>query len=163
MDYGWAKPTALVGVKYDGDRTVYIRPALYKPMNEMKDKHGVSVPLGEFLLIAGFPRGSVTYGWADSSDKEAGSDISLTNDLRTNYKFNLVPTSKPTYKARWEFISSLIVCYVEDADFENEYDNYELEYINDMPTGKPIKRDDHYMNAMEYCLWGMKGYLKIIV
>ena len=39
--------------------------------------------------------------------------------------------------------------------------NYELEYINDTPTGKPVKKDDHYMNAFEYGAWGVKTYLDI--
>lgn len=143
LDFGWAKPTALVGVKYDGDKSFYVRPALYKPMNEMRAEDGTAIPLGEFLTGAGFPQGNVTYGWADSSDKEAGSDLSLIQDLRDNYLLNLVATNKPTYKARWELITKMNVFYVEDVDFENEYDNYELEYINGAPTGKPVKKDDH--------------------
>jgi len=162
LDYGWAKPTALVGVKYDGDRTFYVRPALYKPMNDMKDASGANIPLGEFLIAAGFPIGNVTYGWADSSDKEAGSEISLTNDLRVNYKLNLIPTTKPTYKSRWEFLTNMRVCFVENDEFEFEYDNYELEYINGAPTGKPVKKDDHYINSFEYCTWGIKNLLNII-
>lgn len=161
LDYGWAKPTALVGIKYDGDKSFYVRPALYKPMNEMKGATGLPIPLGEFLIAAGFPPGNVTYGWADSSDKEAGSEISTTNDLRTNYNLNIIPTSKPTYKARWEFFTNMNVFFVEDENFEFEYDNYELEYINDTPTGKPVKKDDHYMNAFEYGGWGVKDYLGI--
>ena len=162
LDYGWAKPTALVGLKYD-DGVLYVRPALYKPMNEMKDAEGRAIPLGEFLIASGFPAGNVTYGWADSSDKEAGSDISLTNDIRTTYKLNLIPTTKPTYKSRWEFFTNIKVCYVYDEDFEFEYDNYELEYINGAPTGKPVKKDDHYMNAFEYGGWGLKTLLNIKV
>ena len=161
LDFGWANPTALVGVKYDGDKSFYVRPALYKPMNSMVSDKGVGIPLGEFITASGFPIGNVTYGWADSSDKEAGSDKSMINDLRTNYKLNIIPTNKPTYKARWEFINNVNIFFVEDDDFENEYDNYELEYINGISTGKPIKKDDHYMNAFEYCMWGIKKYLNI--
>jgi hypothetical protein len=161
LDFGWANPTALVGVKYDGDKSFYIRPALYKPMNSMVGKNGVGIPLGEFLTAAGFPTGNVTYGWADSSDKEAGSDKSMINDLRTNYKLNIVATKKPTYKERWEFITKVNIFYVEDDNFEYEYDNYELEYINGAPTGKPVKKDDHYMNGFEYGIWGIKKYLNI--
>ena len=161
LDFGWANPTALVGVKYDGDKSFYVRPALYKAMNDMVSENGVGIPLGEFLTSAGFPSGNVTIGWADSSDKEAGSDKSMINDLRTNYKLNIVPTNKPTYKARWEFITKVNIFYVEDANFEYEYDNYELEYINGAPTGKPIKKDDHYCNSLEYCIMGIKKYLNI--
>lgn len=162
LDFGWAKPTALVGIKYDGDKSLYVRPALYKPMNDMKGDTGIGIPLGEFLVSAGFPSGNVTFGWADSSDKEAGSDLSLINDIRTNYKLNLVATNKPTYKSRWELITKMNVFYVENVDFEHEYDNYELEYINGSPTGKPVKKDDHYMNAMEYGAWGIKEYLSLV-
>lgn len=156
LDYGWAKPTALVGIKYDGDRTLYVRPALYMPMDKMGE-----TPLGEYLIACGFPVGNVTYGWADSSDKEAGSDISLTNEIIKNYKLNLAPTSKPTYKERWEFLTKMRVCFVDDGNFENEYENYQLEYIGDQPTGKPVKKDDHYMNAFEYGAWGVKEYMDI--
>lgn len=156
LDYGWAKPTALVGIKYDGDRTLYVRPALYKPMNDMGE-----TPLGEYLLAAGFPPGMVTYGWADSADKEAGSDISLTNAIIETYSLNLYPTAKPSYKSRWEFFAKMRVCYVEDDSFEFEYENYQLEYIQDVPTGKPVKKDDHYMNAFEYGGWGVKEVLGI--
>jgi hypothetical protein len=156
LDYGWAKPTALVGIKYDGDRTFYVRPALYKPMNDMGE-----TPLGEYLKAAGYPFGPVTYGWADSSDKEAGSDLSLTNYLREHYGLNLVATNKPTYKERWEFLTKIRVFFVYDSYFEHEYENYALEYINDAPTGKPVKKDDHYMNAFEYGGMGIKEYLDI--
>lgn len=173
LDYGWAKPTAFLSVKYR-DGVFYVRPRLYQPMNSMKDKSGVQIPLGEKLIEKGFPSGNVTYGWADSSDKEAGSDISMTNSIRENYQLNLVPTSKPTYKERWAFFSACKVRYVVDKRNENEYktvyapfefecENYELEYINGEPTGKPIKKNDHYINAFEYCGWGMKGYLNIRV
>lgn len=161
LDYGFVNPTACVEIKYDGDRSFYVRPLLYTSMNSMGD-----TPLGEVLKSCGVPTGNVTFLWADSSDKEAGSDISLTNDIRTNYGINAVPTSKPTYKARFEFITKMRVYYVADtplsSSFEMEYDNYEKEYINGYPTEKPIKKDDHYMNAMEYCMWGIKEYLKIV-
>jgi len=143
LDFGWANPTALVGVKYDGDKTFYVRPALYKGMNDMKSPSGIPIPLGEVLISCGFPVGNVTYCWADSSDREAGSEISLIKTLRNTYKLNVVPTKKPTYKARWEFITKMNVYYVEDADFEHEYENYELEFINGDSTGKPIKKWDH--------------------
>ena len=172
LDFGWANPSALVGIKYDGDKSFYIRPALYKSMNSMINNAGLPVPIGEYLVAAGFPVGNVTYGWADSSDKKAGSDVSTIKDIRSNYKLNLYPISKPSYSERWEFITKVNIFYVREIDhpedktkpyasFEEEYDNYELEYINGAPTGEPIKKDDHYMNAMEYGIWGIKKYLNI--
>lgn len=159
LDFGFANPSACVEVMYDGDVSIYVRQLLYKPMRLM----GAST-LGDNLLHAGVPSGNVTYLWADSSDKEAGSDISQINDLRTFYKINAVPVNKPTYKERFDFISKFHIFYtVESVDFAQEYENYEYEFINGYPTEKPIKKDDHLMNAFEYCMWGMKGYLNIRV
>ena len=81
--------------------------------------------------------------------------------MRSNYNINVVPTNKPTYKARFEFMSKAIFKYVKDDDYEHELDTYEYEYINGIPTEKPVKKDDHYMNATEYCVWGIKQYLDI--
>ena len=157
LDYGFANPTACVEVIYNGDMSFYIRPLLYKPMREM------SAPLGEILKSKGVPTGNVTFIWADSADREPGEEIHLTNDLRANYSLNAVKMSKPSYKARFEFINKVRIYYVADDDFENEYENYEYWYVNDQNTEKPIKKNDHYMNAVEYCIWGIKEYLDIMI
>ena len=156
MDFGFANPSAFVKMKYNGDRSFYIKPCLYKPINEM------SAPLGEMLMAAGCIAGDSTIMWADSADREPGSEVSLINELRANYDINAWPTNKPTYKARFSSMSNALFFYVDDADFENEVENYQYEYINGMPTEKPIKKDDHYMNAVEYCYWGIKERLGIM-
>lgn len=168
IDYGSSSPSSLVKVKFDGDRSFYILPCLYRPMNKMKN------PLGEELIAAGAVVGNKSIGWADSSDSDPGSDMPLTNGLRSNYNLNLYKTNKPTYKARFDFMSNCIFYYVEDAGlddkengydekgkFEYELDRYQWEYINDTPTGKPVKKDDHYMNGTEYVVWGIKEYYNI--
>lgn len=166
LDYGSARPSALVKMKFDGDKTFYILPCLYKPINQMER------PLGEELIASGAITGDDTYLWADSADKEQGSNISMTNDLRTLYEINAVPTSKPTYKARFESMSNARFCFVTDlpanasgislsSQFEFELDNYQWEYINDKSTEKPIKKNDHFMNATEYVFWGIKEYLDL--
>ncbi|WP_312394780.1 phage terminase large subunit [Chryseobacterium sp.] len=165
IDYGSSSPSALVKVKFDGDRSFYILPCMYRPMNKMNG------PLGEELIGAGAIVGNSSMGWADSADNDKGSDTPLTNDLRSNYNLNVWKTKKPTYKARFEFMSNAIFYYVEDwgvddkengfdekGKFEYELDRYQWEYINGEPTGKPVKKDDHYMNALEYVAWGVKDY-----
>lgn len=153
LDYGSENPTGFVKMKYDGDRTFYIKKCLYLPMNRM------SAPLGETLIAAGAITGNDTIMWADSMDREPGSNISMTNDLRTNYDINAYSVSKPTYKARFEAMSNAIFYYVQDDEYEYELDNYQWEYINGMSTEKPIKKNDHLMNATEYVFWGVKEYL----
>lgn len=168
IDYGSSNPSAMVKIKYDGDRSFYILPCLYRPMNKMRN------PLGEELIAAGAVPGNNAMGWADSSDTDPGSDQPLTNALRSNYNLNIWKTHKPTYAARFEFMSNALFYYVEDAGiddkengfdekgkFEYELDRYQWEYINGAPTGKPLKKDDHYMNALEYGVWGIKEYYDI--
>lgn len=157
LDFGWSNPSALVGMKYDGEHTFYVRPAMYVPMNDMGE-----TPLSEYLIAAGFPIGEVTYGWADSSDQKAGSDLSIVNDIRSKYGLNVVKLlPKPGYQERWEFLTKMKVRYVSNHEFEFEYENYQERYINDTPLGEPIKKHDHYMNAFEYCGIGMKRFLDI--
>ena len=156
LDYGFANPTACVEIMYDGDVSFFVKPLLYKPMNQMES------PLGEMLCAVGVPVGNTTYVFADSADREPGGEISLTNDLRVNYNINAIPTNKPTYKARFEFISKCKIFYVTNRQFEAEYDAYEYEYINGFPTERPIKRNDHYMNAFEYAIWGIKEYYQLM-
>ena len=45
LDFGISSPTAVVEVKYDGDKTFYIREILYKPMSLM------GMPLHEYLTL----------------------------------------------------------------------------------------------------------------
>lgn len=153
LDFGFANPSACVEVLFDGN-AFYIRQKLYKPMRLL------TVPLGQVLIDLGIPTGNVTYVWADSADREAGSDVSQINDLRTYYNINAVPTRKPTYKERFEFINKSRVYYCESSvDFESEYDGYEYEYINGIPTERPIKKNDHLMDATSYCIMGIKQHL----
>lgn len=155
LDYGFANPSACVEIKYDGDRTFYVKPLLYKPINSLP------IPLGEALISVGVPSGNVMYGWADSSDLDVANDISMTEDLRRLYALNFYPTNKPSYKARFDFITRARIIYVYDEEFEFEYNNYEFQIINGFNTEKPIKKNDHYMNALEYGMWGIKGVLGI--
>ncbi|WP_336716285.1 phage terminase large subunit [Chryseobacterium mucoviscidosis] len=170
IDYGSVNPSAFVKIKYDGDRTFYILPCLYKPINKMLR------PLGEELIAAGCITGSSTVGWADSADNDPGSDLPMTQTLRRNYSINVGKVTKPSYKSRFEFMGNALFYFVSDLPeksefgdgekslsqlYEYELDNYQWEYINGAPTGKPVKKHDHFMNATEYCVWGIKMLLDI--
>lgn len=48
LDFGVSSPTAVVEVKYDGDRTFYVKEVMYKPMSLL------GMPLHEYLQL---PRG----------------------------------------------------------------------------------------------------------
>ena len=158
LDFGFSNPTALVEVMYDGDRTLYIKELLYKPEKLFDDT------LGNELINAGVPTGSVTYVVCDSQDTQAGSDISKVNDLRTGYSINAVKVSKPSYSDRFSFMKNLIICYTESSkNIEKEYDSYEYKKVNGMQIEEPDKINDHLMNAIEYIAWFLRTYYNIVI
>ena len=53
------------------------------------------------------------------------------------------------------------IFYVYDKDFEYEYDNYEWEIIKGVNLDRPIKLDDHYMDALRYVLTWVCKYLGV--
>lgn len=156
LDYGFVNPAACVEIMYDGDRTFYLKEILYKPISKM-DK-----PLGDELILAGVPIGDVTYIFADSSDRDTSNNTNLTNDLRAYHSLNVIPVNKPGHKERFEFMKKCIIVYTTSSKNINyEYGEYQWEYINGYPTEKPLKIDDHIMNAIEYGMWMIKEVHKI--
>lgn len=151
LDFGYGNPSACVEVLYDGDRAFYLREKLYKPLKDSKE------PLGELLVNAGVPTGNVTYIFCDPQDNLVGVSTNMINDLRTYHRLNAVKAVKPNYSDRINFINNVVIFYTaESRNIESEYDSYEYEFIKDVNTEKPIKKDDHIINAIEYVLYNLK-------
>ena len=151
LDFGFANPSACVEVIYDGDMTFYVQEIMYKPIRKMKNS------LGETLISHGVRQGNTTMIFADSADRDPSTNRSMINDLRAYHSLNALPVRKPGYKERFEFMSKCIIKYTrESRNLEKEYENYEWEYINGVATERPVKVDDHLMNALEYCMWEIK-------
>lgn len=156
LDFGFANPSACVEVMYDGDRTVYVKQKLYKPLSQSQTS------LGNLLIEAGVPTGNNTYIICDPQDNLVGVSRSMVNDLRTLHDLNVYKGVKPTYQDRFEFIGKLVIKYTESSrDLESEYESYEYEFINNQPTERPIKTDDHLMNSLEYVCWFIKKHFRI--
>lgn len=153
LDFGFSNPSACVEVMFDGDRTLYVRQLMYKPIKELGE-----VKFGDYLIQCGVPIGNITYVFSDTQDKLQGVSEHMVNDLRTWHGINAVKSQKPSYTDRFHLLNNvLIVKYTDDSkDFEKEYEGYEYEFINGISTEKPIKVDDHLMNAFEYAAWGIK-------
>ena len=156
LDFGFANPSACVEVMYDGDRTVYVKQKLYKPLSQTQKS------LGSLLIEAGVPTGNPTYIICDPQDNLVGVSRSMVNDLRTMHDLNAYKGVKPSYQDRFEFISKLVVKYTESSkDFEAEYENYEYEFINGQPTERPVKVDDHLLDSFSYICWFLKKHFRI--
>lgn len=139
LDFGFRNPSACVEVLYDGDSSFYIRSLIYKPILSMVSG------LGDEMVKTGVPVGDVTYIFADSQDRDISNNVRMINELRLTHRLNVIPVNKPGYKERFDFINKMKIYYVMDEgdEIKNEYDKYQWEFINGVPTEKPIKKDDH--------------------
>ena len=156
LDFGFANPSACVEVMYDGDRTIYVRQVLYKPLSQ------ATTSLGNLLIEAGVPTGNTTYIMCDPQDNLVGVSRTMVNDLRTLHDLNVYKAVKPSYQDRFEFISKLVIKYTDDSkDFESEYEGYEYEYINNVATERPIKVDDHLLDCLAYVSWFIKIHYRL--
>ena len=157
LDFGFRNPSACVEVLYDGDSSFYIRSLIYKPILSMVSG------LGDEMVKNRVPVGDVTYIFADSQDRDISNNVRMINELRLTHRLNVIPVNKPGYKERFDFINKMKIYYVMDEgdEIKNEYDKYQWEFINGVPTEKPIKKDDHAMNSIEYGIWGCKEYFGI--
>ena len=151
LDFGFAAPSACVEIMYDGDRAFYVRQKLYQPINTMKGS------LGDNLIAAGVPTGNKTFIICDPQDNLIGVSSNMVADLRQFHDLNAFKGVKPGYIDRFDFMNKVLILYTEDStDLENEYDEYEYEVINGMRTEKPVKKNDHIINALEYVVWFAK-------
>jgi PBSX family phage terminase large subunit len=147
LDFGSRNPTALVEVKYDGERTFFVKQRLYKPLDEM------GVQLHEVLTgIIKDKRIPIVCDYADPN---------AISDLRVN-GFNAIPCTPKNVNNRINFIQSMQVQVANDSeDIWNEYESYEWEVVSGVNLDRPIKKDDHLMDAFGYICEYLKIYLHI--
>lgn len=152
LDFGTSVPTALVEVKYNGDGAFYIKPRLYKPLQDISDN------IGSFLdfncpdikrqgdLVVGdsakmsYIEALETAGyWAEPAIKGSGSvDLGLSS------------------------MQKFQIFVVWDDEIKNEYDLYSWEVDkNGVSRDVPLKKDDHYMDAIRYIVTYLIEYLSI--
>lgn len=153
LDFGTKNPTAMVGVKYDGDNTFYLDQKIYKPLSK------TSLKLHE-LIEKGVNDKNNDLIVCDPSKK------SYINNLRDNGFFIKGGNKNP---GSVELGISLIVGFkivytIESDDIDEEYYDYEFELDKyDEPTDKPKKENDHIMDAIRYIIEFLVRYLNITV
>ncbi len=140
LDFGTANPTACVGVKWDGDNTIFIDEKIYLAMNQsLKPLHEL---LGEFL-------GNDDLLVCDSAKK------TYITELR-QHGFKAVAARKGQDSVNWgiEVVQSFnIYVTTRSQNIWEEYSTYswDLDRYN-KPTDKPLKKDDHIMDAIRYII-----------
>ena len=152
LDFGSANPTACVEVKYDGNGGFYVCPRMYKPMGDISDSiatalkvHVPQIKKGTSLIVG-------------DSAKEA-----YINGLK-GYGHMIVGAIKGggSVLSGISSIQGAVINFVPDENFTKEYHNYSWELDRyEKPTDKPIKVDDHYMDAMRYIITYLIKWLNI--
>ena len=155
LDFGTSSPTAMVEVKYDGDRTFYLHQRLYKPSSSM------GMPLYEWIRTMMTPSvGDEDLIVCDSAKKV------MVDELR-NAGLKAVSALKgqgSQSKGITQVQSFNIVFTESSKDLEDEYFNYAYKIdryglsTDDIDPSSP----DHLMDATRYIISYLIGWLRIV-
>jgi phage terminase large subunit len=149
LDFGSTNPSALVEVKFDGEKTFFAKEKLYLPISKMNST--LSEVLEGIKIDKSIPI------VCDSADPLKISEL-IQNG------FNAMPAMKGqgSVKAGIDFIQSKEIFYCKSSvNFENEYETYEWEIINGTNLDRPVKKDDHILDAFRYLVTFLQFYLGI--
>lgn len=158
IDFGTFNPTAILEVKYGGDGDFYVCPRFYEPLTSVdhsmstvfRNHVDMMIP-GEHLVIC------------DSAKK---SYIQTMAEI--GYLADGALKGNDTVQSGITTVQGFTIYFVENHDltqgFVKEYVNYSWDvdrYGKSMD--KPIKKDDHYMDALRYIITYLVKYLGIQV
>lgn len=156
LDFGVSKPTALVEVKYDGDRTFYVRQRLYRPSSKMGTtvadfvQNRLNPPITPKDLVV-----------ADSAKK------TMVEDLKQGGLFAFGAKKGPgSVHRRISLVQSFNIVYDETShDLEDEYVEYSYKLDRYGLTTDDIDPscEDHLLDAMGYIISYLIRYLNIRV
>ncbi|AGO47356.1 phage terminase large subunit [Cellulophaga phage phi19:1] len=150
MDFGQTNATALGAVKYN-DGTFYFHELLYKP--ERKMNKGLVYELERVGVDKARPL------VCDSASPEKILELRRAG-------FNAMPAFKNAGSvfSGISFMQRAKICYTNTSiNLINEYDEYEWDTDRLGLIDKPIKVDDHILDAIRYCCSYLGVKLKIVL
>lgn len=149
IDWGESSPTAIVEIKYK-DHHFYVRELLYKAGNQIES-------LPDELERLGVEKNIMIV--CDSAEPLKVKEL-------YDAGYYAVPAIKGpgSVESGISFLNKMKVSYTQSSDnLEYEYDEYEWDIDRyGLPTDKPIKKDDHLMDAFRYPSTMMQVQLSII-
>lgn len=156
LDFGLSSPTAMVEVKWDGDRTFYVHQRLYKPSSTMR------MPIYEYIKTRLEPKiGTEDLIVADSAKKTMVDDLKAGGLMATGALKGAGSVDK-----RIEQVQGFNIIYTESSlDLEEEYYNYsyKLDRYGLVTDDIDPKCADHLMDAMGYIISYLISWLGIRV
>jgi phage terminase large subunit len=149
LDFGSTNPSAVAEIKYS-DGNFFVKERLYKPISQMANslpQELESIGINKKLPLI-----------CDSADPLRISEL-IANG------FNAIPAMKGSgsVKAGIDFINGKRIHYTESSNnLESEYENYEWEIVSGVNLERPLKKDDHILDAVRYGIQFMQFYLGIL-
>ena len=153
LDFGVSSPTALVEVKFDGDRTFYVKEALYLPSSKM------GMPIYEYILGKGIVNESILIV-ADSAKKSMVDDLVNGGLLAVGALKGAGSVARNIMQ-----VQSFKIIYTESSEnLVTEYDDYSYKLdkkTNESTDDVEDKNNDHLINALQYVIGYLINYLSI--
>ncbi|MEN8122416.1 MAG: hypothetical protein ABFS35_18875, partial [Bacteroidota bacterium] len=151
LDFGISSPTAVVEVKFDGDRTFYIKERLYKPSSYM------GMPIYEWLKT----KLKITASdlvVADSAKQTMVEDLQLGGLMAVGALKGAGSISR-----RLTQVQGFNIVYTKSSEnLENEYMNYSYKVDRyGLVTDDVEQGDDHLMDSLGYIISYLITYLGI--
>jgi len=157
QDFGTSSPTANLEVKYDGDGGFYVFPRFYKPLSSIDQsissilQKDIPTMIKHTSLVA-----------CDPAKKEY---VNIMRDI--GYLAVEAKKGNNSVSPGITVVQGFTIYFVSGLDkhlaaFKKEYDNYSWELDRyEKPTDNPVKKDDHYMDALRYIITYLVNYLGI--
>lgn len=143
MDFGLSSPTAMVEMKFDGDKSFFIKEILYKPLNQMQgtlstELDNLKIPKHIEIIC------------------DVGNELNKTEMQKLrNSGYNVLPAMKGagSILSGIETIQKSTIYYTKSSkNIENEYDTYSWRIAQGVQLDEPEQTDDHLLDAMKYVI-----------
>lgn len=143
LDFGSRNPSALVEVKFDGEKTFFIQELFYTPRNELS--HSLGTAFETIIKNKSIPL------VCDYAEPDAIFDLRKEG-------YNAIPCNPKNVKSTINFLQNSTVYASHDSDnLWSEYETYEWEIVQNVNLERPLKINDHLLDALRY----ITDYIKI--
>ena len=143
LDFGLSSPSALVEMKFDGDKHIYYKERLYKPMNEMKGTLS-----DEFENLGIDKRRELVVDSGNELNKQEG--IKLMNN---GYNVVFAKKGKGSIVTGIELMQKKTIHYtINSINLQQEYENHSWKMYQGIQMDEPEQGNDHIIDACKYVI-----------
>jgi PBSX family phage terminase large subunit len=149
LDFGLSAPSALVEIKFDGDRTFFLKEKMYSPMNKL------SGSLSDEFERLGIPKHKEIIC-------DSGNEINKSEGVKLrNSGYNVIFAQKGagSISAGIETMQKSNIIYTKNStNLESEYENYSWKVWQGIQMDEPeASNEDHILDASKYVVvWYVK-------